>query len=55
MNAVIGGGYVDIDTNRRFTIGPSQESYDGETSGTYFIARIGGGYAFKSGGWSITP
>ena len=44
VNAVLGAGSIDVyDINRRFRLGPATESYDAESEGTYFAARIGTG------------
>lgn len=56
INAAVGAGLLDIhDINRSFNIGPSQESYDGETEGLYKMATIGAGYVHSMGSWRFTP
>ncbi len=56
VNAVIGAGHIDLnDVTRKFNIGPSAETFKGETDGDYFHARVGAGYVLPFGGWSVTP
>ncbi|MEM7212572.1 MAG: autotransporter domain-containing protein [Pseudomonadota bacterium] len=44
VNAAVGGGLIDVhNIDRRFTLGPSLEAYDADTSGTFFFARGGAG------------
>lgn len=41
-NAAVGYGHVDVyDINRNFELGSSNESYSGDTSGEYFLAKAG--------------
>ncbi|MGH1349407.1 MAG: autotransporter domain-containing protein [Methyloligellaceae bacterium] len=56
VNAAVSAGHVDLDDiTRKFNIGPSEESYTGETTGRYASARVGVGYNHRSGGWTLTP
>lgn len=56
INAAVGAGLIDIhDINRSFNIGPSRESYDGETEGLYKTATIGAGYVHSVGSWRFNP
>ena len=56
INAVVGGGYVDVyNIDRSFNLGPARESYDAETTGLYKIARIGGGVMLPIKNWVFTP
>ena len=44
VNAAVGGGHIDVyNINRRFMMGPSQESYNADSEGTFFFARGGVG------------
>ncbi len=56
VNAVASAGHIDLDDiTRKFNIGPSVEEYTGETTGDYASARVGIGYNYKTGGWTLNP
>lgn len=47
VNAAGGAGLIDVyNINRSFNLGPSRESYNSSSNGTYYFARAGGGALF---------
>ena len=57
VNGFLGGGLIDIyDIDRNLTAGPANESYEGDTDGTYFIARTNVGAVLPLGnGFAVNP
>ena len=57
VNAALGGGLIDVyDIERNFSAGPARESYEGDTDGTYFIARSNLGAVLPVGnGFFLNP
>lgn len=57
FNGAVGGGVVDAyNIDRRFRLGPAVESYDAESTGTYFFARAGiGGFFPVAEGFALNP
>ena len=44
VNGVVGYGEIDVhDINRSFALGPTTESYDASTDGSYLVASVGTG------------
>ena len=56
LNAASAVGHINLyNVERSFFLGPSQESYTGNTDGLYHMARVGGGFLAKKNSWIINP